>query len=140
MLDLKPDLAFVEILRRLSTAAPAERARSLRLDRPELALLKTFTARETFLDDHALAMAVKELHVPITGLRPIEEAISSSGGIAWEALAPDLSLQGHPDMWVAGEMLDWDAPTGGFLLQASFALGNWAARGIRDRSGGTIRN
>jgi predicted flavoprotein YhiN len=63
----------------------------------------------------------------------LDEAISTVGGIALSEVAPDLSLVRHPHLFVAGEMLDTDAPTGGFLLQGAFAMGLWAARGMEAR-------
>ena len=66
----------------------------------------------------------------LTGVRPIERAISTAGGISWDSLNPDYSLKSDPQTFVAGEMLDWEAPTGGYLLQACFATGRAAAQGV----------
>ena len=60
----------------------------------------------------------------------MEEAISTVGGIALDEVGEDLSLFKHPNWFVAGEMLDTDAPTGGYLLQAAFSMGNWAAKAM----------
>lgn len=130
VLDLKPDVPEGTLYERLGSAAPRERSAALKLDRAALALLKAFTPRDVMDDPAALARAVKHLPVPVSGLRPMEEAISTVGGIALEEVAPDQSLRKHPHLFVAGEMLDWDAPTGGFLLQAAFSMGRWAARGM----------
>lgn len=130
MIDLKPDLTEERIAEKLRGAAWRERSAALRLDRPALALLKAFTPMERYLDGRTLAHDVKNVHVPVRALRPIEEAISTSGGIPWDALGHDLSLQEHPHLFVAGEMIEWDAPTGGFLLQGAFSTGHWAAQGI----------
>ena len=73
---------------------------------------------------------MKGLRLPVQALRPIDEAISTVGGIAMDQVNEDLSLKAHPHLHLAGEMLDWDAPTGGFLLQGAFATGRWAAQGI----------
>jgi uncharacterized flavoprotein (TIGR03862 family) len=71
----------------------------------------------------------KALPLALDRPRPIAEAISTAGGIAWEALDDDLMLRGHPGLFCAGEMIAWDAPTGGYLLQGCFATGTRAARG-----------
>lgn len=130
IIDLKPDLTAEQIDGKLRDAAWKERMAALRLDRPSVAMLKTFTPVDRFLDGRTLAQDVKHVHVPIRALRPIEEAISTVGGIALEDVNEDFSLKAHPNLFVAGEMLDWDAPTGGFLLQGAFSTGRAAAKGI----------
>lgn len=134
-IDLKPDLTVERIEEKLRDAAWKERGSVLRLDRPALAFLKAFTPVERYLDGRTLAHDVKNVQVPIQALRPIEEAISTSGGISWDALNDDLALRDHPHIFVAGEMIDWDAPTGGFLLQGAFSTGSWAANGILAKLG-----
>lgn len=81
------------------------------------------------LSAHDLARLIKGVPVTVRGMAPIERAISTAGGVSFEAVGPDLMLKDLPGVFVAGEMLDWDAPTGGYLLQASFASGAAAARG-----------
>jgi predicted flavoprotein YhiN len=76
----------------------------------------------------ALARTAKDCCVPLLGPRPLAEAISTAGGIAWEALDDHLMLRKLPGVYAAGEMIDWEAPTGGFLLQACFATGTRAGR------------
>jgi hypothetical protein len=76
-----------------------------------------------------LAQLVKALPVMVTAARPIDEAISSAGGVAFEALDAHLMLQARPGVFCAGEMLDWEAPTGGYLLTACFATGLAAGEG-----------
>jgi uncharacterized flavoprotein (TIGR03862 family) len=132
-IDLKPDLSEEQIDRKISDAAWKERPAALRLDRPALALFKAFTPLDRYLDGRTWAHDIKHVRIPITALRPLDEAISTVGGIALSEVAPDLSLVGHPHLFVAGEMLDTDAPTGGFLLQGAFAMGLWAARGMEAR-------
>lgn len=129
-LDLKPDLALPELEGRLRDAVGAERRNAAGLDRPSWALLKAFTGKEVMDDPGSLALAMKGLRLPVQALRPIDEAISTVGGIAMDQVNEDLSLKAHPHLHLAGEMLDWDAPTGGFLLQGAFATGRWAAQGI----------
>ena len=75
-----------------------------------------------------LAGALKNFPVRVAGLRPMDEAISTAGGVSFDALDETLMLRDRPGMFCAGEMLDWDAPTGGYLLTACFATGLWAGR------------
>ncbi|MBT4757544.1 MAG: TIGR03862 family flavoprotein [Opitutae bacterium] len=74
----------------------------------------------------ALAEVVKACRIPLSGPRPIEEVISTSGGVAWCELDENLMLKKLPNVYCAGEMIDWEAPTGGFLIQGCFATGNVA--------------
>ena len=80
-------------------------------------------------DAESLAARLKALPLRVTGVAPIERAISSAGGVRWEAVDADLMALDRPGVFVAGEMLDWEAPTGGYLLQAAFATGAAAGRG-----------
>jgi predicted flavoprotein YhiN len=80
----------------------------------------------------ALAAAIKAAPIVLTGAQGLERAISSAGGLSFEAL-DGLELKGARGVFVAGEMLDWEAPTGGYLLQASFATGVAAARAVVER-------
>ena len=78
-----------------------------------------------------LAAAIKHLPLPVTATRPLDEAISTAGGVAFEALDENLMLRDLPGIFVAGEMLDWEAPTGGYLLTACFATGVAASEGAQ---------
>jgi hypothetical protein len=78
-----------------------------------------------------LAAAIKHLPVPVTAARPIDEAISTAGGVTFEALDANLMVRDLPGVFCAGEMLDWEAPTGGYLLTACFATGRAAGLGAR---------
>lgn len=133
IIDLKPDLTEERIHEKLRDAAWKERIAALKLDRPSVALLKAYTPVDRYLDGRTLAHDVKNVRVPVYALRPVEEAISTVGGLAMEEVNEDLSLRKHPQLFVAGEMLDWDAPTGGFLLQGAFSTGHWAAQRILER-------
>lgn len=77
-----------------------------------------------------LAKLIKALPVVVTGPRPIEEAISSAGGVSFESLESSLMLKAVPGVFVAGEMIDWEAPTGGYLLTACLATGRWTAKSV----------
>ena len=129
--DLAPDLTADQIAARLSKVPPktsiAGRLRkALRLSPVKGALLREWGAPLP-PDAHALAQAVKAVPVRHGGFRPLDEAISTAGGVRFDALTPGLMLRARPGLFCAGEMLDWDAPTGGYLLTACFATGRWAA-------------
>ena len=129
-LDLLPDLSEDDISRRLARVKPGEstanRLRKLGLDRPQTALVMEFARNAPFAH-------LKHLPIPLLGPRPLDEAISVAGGVEWAALTPDLELRALPGVFAAGEMLDWEAPTGGYLLTASWATGRWAGRAAAAR-------
>jgi len=100
--------------------------KALRLDPVKLALLMEFA--RPLPDGDALAALIKRLPVSHAGLRPIDEAISTAGGVAWGAVEATLMLREVPGVFVAGEMLDWEAPTGGYLLTGCLATGKWAGQ------------
>ncbi len=85
-------------------------------------------ARHPWTDAASLAREVKHCVIPLTDPRPIEEAISSAGGVRWTELDTSLMLKRFPGIFIAGEMIDWEAPTGGYLMQGCFATGTRAAR------------
>ena len=124
-LDLLPGLTATEIAARLSRMKPGEsssnRLRKLGLDKGQTALVMEFARTAPF--DH-----LKHLVIPLTGPRPLDEAISVAGGVSWAAVTSDLELRAVPRTFVCGEMLDWEAPTGGYLLTAAWATGRWAGR------------
>jgi uncharacterized flavoprotein (TIGR03862 family) len=92
-------------------------------------LLRECTAKADYADPARLAAAIKSLPLRLVAPRPLDEAISSAGGVAREALDEHLMLRGLPGVFCAGEMLDWEAPTGGYLLTACFASGYAAGNG-----------
>ena len=130
-LDLLPHRSVADVVERL--ARPRGRAtraahlrRTLRLDAVQLALLQEFG--RPLPDGPALAALVKSLPVRHSGPRAMDEAISTAGGVCWNAVAERLMLHAVPGVFVAGEMLDWEAPTGGYLLSACLSTGRWAGR------------
>ncbi|RVT82153.1 TIGR03862 family flavoprotein [Rhodobacteraceae bacterium CCMM004] len=136
-MDLLPDLDVAAAARRLAAGPPkattaALLRRMLRLDPTRAALAQEF-GRPLPRAPMALAARLKALPVPHRGLRPLDEAISTAGGVAWPALDDDLMLRARPGIYAAGEMLDWDAPTGGYLLTACLATGLWAGRAAARR-------
>lgn len=95
-------------------------------------LLRECLDAATFADPARLAAGIKALPLRLAAARPIEEAISSAGGIGFAALDDKFMLRGRPGVFCAGEMLDWEAPTGGYLFSACFATGRAAAAGAAD--------
>jgi predicted flavoprotein YhiN len=85
-------------------------------------------------DSRVLAARIKAIRIRLTATTGMERAISTAGGVRFEDLDAGLQLRARPGVWVAGEMLDWEAPTGGYLLQAVFATGVHAARDILVRT------
>ena len=132
-IDFKPNNTEEQLLDKIAGKEPKNWAEALNLDRASFALLKAFTSKERFFSPFALVQDLKDLHLPVAALRPLDEAISTVGGIRSADLAPDFSIIRHPKLFALGEMVDWDAPTGGFLLQGCFAMGVHAARAILAR-------
>ena len=95
----------------------------------KMALLHELLTPEQLNDPQALAQALQALPITLSAARPMDEAISTAGGVRFEALDPQLMLRALPGVFCAGEMLDWEAPTGGYLLTASLATGRQAALG-----------
>ncbi|MDD2159159.1 TIGR03862 family flavoprotein [Pseudomonas sp. MIL19] len=100
------------------------------IDGVKAALLRELASAECFNDPLQLAQAIKALPITLICPRPLDEAISSAGGVPFEQLDPNLMLKQLPGTFCAGEMLDWEAPTGGYLLTACFASGRRAALGM----------
>lgn len=133
-IDLLPALTEAEILARLRRRGAESLAthlkKALNLTGVRAALLREFAGRDTLADPAALAAAAKDLPLIVTGAAGIGRAISTAGGVGWDAVDGGLMLRALPGVFVAGEMLDWEAPTGGYLLQGCFATGVAAAAGI----------
>ncbi|WP_394198934.1 TIGR03862 family flavoprotein [Litoreibacter albidus] len=131
-IDLLPDLSFKDVVSRLSrkrgkNSLTNHLRKHLRLEHVKLALLQEF-ARPLPDDATALAATIKALPVSHNGPRPMDEAISTAGGLAASALDRNLMLRDRPGVFAAGEMLDWEAPTGGYLITGSLATGRWAGQ------------
>ncbi|TGD79400.1 NAD(P)/FAD-dependent oxidoreductase [Hymenobacter wooponensis] len=135
LLNLKPDLTPTALRERLAqrrsgTSWASFLASALRLGPPIPTLLREVGPPILPTEPVALAHLLTHLPLPVSGLRPLEEAISTAGGVAWTEVNEHLMLQRRPGTFVAGEMLDWEAPTGGYLLQGCFSTGAWAAQGV----------
>jgi len=102
------------------------------IDGVKAALLRELTGAATFADPALLARAIKALPLTLVKTRPLDEAISSAGGVTFEAMDERMMLKALPGVFCAGEMLDWEAPTGGYLLTACFASGRAAGLGMLD--------
>jgi len=128
-IDFKPDQTREELLLRLGNVKrnfAREASRRLHLDPGTRALLKHLPARGPWKAPQQVVDELKHCELALTEPRPIAEAISTAGGVHWEEFDDDLMLRSLPGVFVAGEMIDWDAPTGGYLLQACLATGSWA--------------
>lgn len=126
VIDLMPDVTLSDVAARLARMKSSEsapnRLRKLGLSPAAAALVMEWGRG---MD---LAQGIKALPARLAGSRPLDEAISVAGGVAWQAVTDGLELKALPGVFVAGEMLDWEAPTGGYLLTACWATGAWAGR------------
>jgi uncharacterized flavoprotein (TIGR03862 family) len=129
--DLRPDLPLDQLVGRLGRRRPKDSVtnvlRRLGLAPVAIALLREGDAVPS--DSAGLAARIKATPLTVTALSPLDRAISTAGGIAWSEVDDHLMLRKQPGTFVAGEMLDWEAPTGGYLLQACFSTGVAAAHG-----------
>jgi len=131
-IDLMPDWSVERVQERLSKprgkmTVMNQLRKGLKLDAVKLALLQEF-ARPLPAEPDALARVIKALPVKHSGPRPMDEAISTAGGVAFAGLTEGLELKATPSVFCAGEMLDWEAPTGGYLITGCLATGRWAGR------------
>jgi uncharacterized flavoprotein (TIGR03862 family) len=135
-LDLKPDLSLAALAARLGKG-PAGQSLSTRLKKAGLPPIAAALLREALpappRDADSLAATLKALPLPLLCPRGLDRAISSAGGVRLQAFDPGLMLKSRPGLFLAGEMLDWEAPTGGYLLQASFSMGVWVAKAVLAR-------
>ena len=126
LLDLRPDLDQADLHQRLAGRGQSQ-ANALR--KAGLAPAAAGLVRELG-DARPLAQQVKALPLPLTGMQGLDRAISTAGGVRLPEVDGTLMLRRKPGVFVAGEMLDWEAPTGGYLLQAAFSTGRLAAEGV----------
>lgn len=135
-IDLKTDISEEQVLQRLSSGAntTAILKDKLKLSKTAIALLKKMD-KATFMDPLTLAKVIKNYPIQVVGLRPVDEVISTAGGVSFDELDENLALYKFPNIYCVGEMLDWEAPTGGYLLQGCFSTGVWVARSISSVSG-----
>lgn len=130
-IDFKPSVSERELIDRLGEPRLRlllEAARKWRLSDTAVALLDSHPEQDRLRNAVALARFVKTCPISLRGPRPIAEAISSAGGVRWSELDDHLMLRRLPGVFVAGEMIDWEAPTGGYLLQGCLATGTRAGK------------
>jgi len=135
VLDLLPDKSLAQVLAEVQKPRGSRSWSShlkvrLGLQGVKMGLIHELCPAEIWAEPLALAQAIKGLKVALKAPRPMAEAISTAGGVAEQALTPELMLRQLPGVFCAGEMLDWEAPTGGYLLTACLASGKRAAEGI----------
>jgi uncharacterized flavoprotein (TIGR03862 family) len=134
-LDLLPDRSAEKVLAEVnhprgSRSLSSHLKSRLGLDGIKSAILHECLSKDDFHQPHKLAAAIKALPITLSATRPIDEAISSAGGVMFDGLNAQLMLTQLPSVFCAGEMLDWEAPTGGYLLTASLASGYRAGQGV----------
>lgn len=131
-LDLRPDISTEDLAARFARPRGKQSLatflrKAATLSPVEISLLHECASRPlSDKDAHALAALIKRLPLRLIGAAPVATAISSAGGVKWSEVDDHLMLKRKPGTFIAGEMLDWEAPTGGYLLQACFATGAWA--------------
>ena len=134
MLDLAPDRSHEWLVERLSRSRGSRSManhleKTINIKGIKAGLLREFVSKEDFANVQPLAHFIKNLPIPLIATRPLDEAISSAGGVRFESLDEQLMLRSMPGVFCSGEMLDWEAPTGGYLLTACFASGRAAGLG-----------
>lgn len=135
LLDLLPDWdatkVYSELARSRGSRSMSSHLQSrLGLKGVKVGLLRELLDADNFADPVRLAASIKALPLTLNAPRPMDEAISTAGGVSFQALTPQLMLKQLPGVFCAGEMLDWEAPTGGYLLTACFASGRMAGEGV----------
>ncbi len=132
IIDFKPAHTVAQLVRKLGNCPRnflAEARSRWNLGDAASAILENLPGHPPFTSAESLAVTVKGCALRLAGPRPLAEAISSAGGVRWSELDTSLMLRRLPGVFVAGEMIDWDAPTGGYLMQGCFATGTRAGRG-----------
>jgi uncharacterized flavoprotein (TIGR03862 family) len=134
-LDLAPDRSHEWLVERLSKprgsrSLASHLEKTIGIKGIKAGLLREFLRQVDLTNPEKLAASIKSLSIPLVSTRPLDEAISSAGGVTFESLDEHLMLRSMPGIFCAGEMLDWEAPTGGYLLTACFASGYMAGMGV----------
>ena len=142
-LDFAPQISNADLYKMISSRKPKDSLanflrKSIKLNTAKRALVFELT-QPMPRDANGLVAAIKNASLPLMGPCPMDQAISTAGGVMWDALTPDLMLKSHPGIFCAGEMLDWEAPTGGYLITACLATGRWAGRAAADYLSATAR-
>ena len=130
-IDLKPNLSETQIVNLLSDSGKTADIlkNKIHLNKTALILLKKVD-KNTYTDPNLLAKIIKYYPIEVNNFRPIDEVISTTGGVNFDALSSTLELIRYQNVYCIGEMVDWEAPTGGYLLQACFSMGDYCAKQI----------
>ena len=136
-IDFKPLNTYEQLLQKVKGkhVTAKDYGQLFNLSTVQLAIIKAYTSKDRFLSVEGFIHSIKKLEIPVDSLRSVEEAISTIGGIDLKEVNDYFSLKKYPWIYAIGEMLDWDAPTGGFLLQGCFSMGNYAAKSILEKEG-----
>ena len=142
-LDFAPQISSSDLYKIILSRKPKDSLsnflrKSVKLDATKRALFFELT-QPMPRDINGLVAAIKNASLPLTGPYPMDQAISTAGGVMWEALTSELMLKSHPGIFCAGEMIDWEAPTGGYLITACLATGRWAGRAAANYLSATAR-
>lgn len=132
-LDLLPDLSIAQLQEKLQAGKKQSLNtlwQKIGLDKTKIALIRDVIPKADWNNVAKMAQHIKAIQVPIQGFQPIEQAISCAGGVRLDAIDERLKLRASDNIFVCGEMLDWDAPTGGYLLTACLATGRYVGHGV----------
>ena len=135
LIDLKPDLTLEQVqkkleLRNKKQSLSSFMPKSLKLPKEVYTLLIELLDKTKFDDNEFIAFQIKNLPIELSSARPISEAISTSGGVSFDDLTENLELKSMPGVYIIGEMLDFEAPTGGYLIQGCFSTAYRAAKSL----------
>ena len=133
-LNFKPDFSVEQLVKKAESVRsnPIQELSRRWKVHPSILELLSETAQEkiNFAEVKKIALQLKNFRLPLIGSRPVEEAISSAGGVCWNELDENLMLRKYPNVYLCGEMVNWEAPTGGFLLQGCFSSATWVSQAI----------
>ncbi|QXP74571.1 TIGR03862 family flavoprotein [Tenacibaculum sp. AHE15PA] len=135
-LDLKPMFTFTEVAKKINNSHLRTTdilKKILKLSAPQIALLKTVLTKEEYINKNSIAEKIKALPLVIESAAPLNEAISTTGGIPLSEVNENFELKKLKNNYCIGEMLDWNAPTGGYLLQACFSMGASIAKHLNEK-------
>ena len=136
-IDFKPTVSLADLKSKFKKSIFKKTSeilkKDLNLSTVQIALLKSYVSKEIFLNPSSLMDQIKHLRIEITSSAQLDEGISTVGGIDLNAVDENFQLKNIPKNYCIGEMLDWDAPTGGYLLQACFSMGVYVARHLNEK-------
>lgn len=137
-IDFKPEIAKEEIKTRIENkgrlSVKEVLEKKINVSPVQIQLIKYASTKEDYNDPALISQLIKSYPLTITGLAPLDDAISTVGGISLDEISTNLELKKLPNHYCIGEMLDWDAPTGGYLLQACFSMGAYLANSFNTGS------